>query len=91
MLLLLPAFAYTQEVTPVISKDYLALINTDSFQVKHFWPDTTNSLKLSPLLVNGNYYGFHVRKIRVQGGIMNIYPYYQRSLLLSGQATVLAL
>jgi hypothetical protein len=87
MLLLLPAFAYTQEVTPVISKDYLALINTDSLQVKHFWPDTSNSLKLSPLLVNGEYYGFRVRKIRVQGGVMNIYPNYQRSLWLSGQFT----
>jgi hypothetical protein len=85
MLLLLPAFACAQEVNPVISKDYLSLITSDSLQVKRFWPDTTNSIKLSPLLINREYYGFRVRKITVQRGTMNIYPYFQRSLWLSGQ------
>jgi hypothetical protein len=85
MLLLLPAFAWTQDVTPVISKDYLSLINADSLQVKHFWPDTTNSIKLSPLFINQDYYGFRVRRISVKRGAMNIYPYWQRSLWISGQ------
>jgi hypothetical protein len=85
MALLLPAFAYTQEVTPVISKDYLSLIQSDSLQVKRFWPDTTNHLRLSPLLINKDYYGLRVSRITVRRGVMNIYPYFSKSFWFGGQ------
>ena len=85
MVLLLPAFAYTQEVTPVISKDYLSLIQSDSLQVKRFWPDTTTSIRLSPLLINQDYYGLRVRRISVRRGVMNIDPYFSKSFWIGGQ------
>jgi hypothetical protein len=85
LLLLLPAFAYTQEVTPVLSNDYLALINKDSLRIKYFWPDTMNRIKLSPLIMHRDYYGFRIGNISIQNGLLNIQPYYQRTLLLGGQ------
>jgi hypothetical protein len=85
LLLLLPAFAFTQEVTPVLSNDYLALINQDSLRIKNFWPDTTTGIKLSPLMNYYDYYGHRVRRISVQNGLLNIEPYYERVLFLGGQ------
>lgn len=87
LFLLLPAFACTQEVIPIVSNDYLALINRDSLRMKNFWPDTVNSIKLSPLLSRRDYYGFLVGNIDVRHGQLNIQPYFQRTLLLGGQFT----
>ncbi|HEX6429420.1 MAG TPA: hypothetical protein VF008_17130, partial [Niastella sp.] len=85
LLLLIPAFACAQEVTPVLSSDYLALINQDSLRIKNYLPDTMNRIKLSPLMNYFDYYGFRVRRIHVQNGLLNIEPYYQRTLILGGQ------
>jgi hypothetical protein len=85
LLLLLPAFAVTQEVTPVLSNDYLALINQDSLRLKNFWPDTMKSIKLSSFTKFSDYYNFRVRRISVQRGLLNIEPYKQRTVYLGGQ------
>lgn len=85
LLLLLPAFAFTQEVTPVLSNDYLALINQDSLRIKNFWPDTMNSINLSPFTNFSDYYNFRIRRISVQRGMLNIEPYKQRIVYLGGQ------
>ena len=85
LLLLLPAFAFTQEVTPVLSNDYLALINQDSLRIKNFWPDTMNSIKLSSFTNFYDYNNFRVRRISVQRGMLNIEPYKQRTVYLGGQ------
>ncbi|AEV97488.1 hypothetical protein A4D02_30690 [Niastella koreensis] len=85
MVLLLPAFAYSQEVKPVISNDYLTLIRSDSSQIKHFWPDTSTSIRLSHQLFYQDYYKFRVRKITVRRGVMDIHPYGSKSIWFGGQ------
>lgn len=85
LLLLLPAYTYSQEVTPILSNDYLKLIHKDSMQVNHFWPDTTNSIRNSSLSVNRIYNGFRVGRIRVRRGVLNIDPFIERTLTLSGE------
>jgi hypothetical protein len=85
LLLLLPAYAYSQEVTPVLSNDYLKLIHKDSLRVNHFWPDTMNSIKNSSLSVNRIYNGFRVGRIRIRRGVLNIDPFIERTLTLSGE------
>ncbi|HEY8896312.1 MAG TPA: hypothetical protein VIM79_15910, partial [Niastella sp.] len=84
LLLLLPAFTYSQEVTPVLSNDYLILIHKDSLQVKQTWQDTMNSIKNSSLSLNGVYNGFRVGRIRIRRGVLNIDPYIQRTLTICG-------
>ncbi|OQP62646.1 hypothetical protein A3860_26915 [Niastella vici] len=85
MLLLFPAFVSAQEVTPVLSNDYQALINADTLRLKNFWPDTINSIRLSTLIAYRDYYGFRVRDIQVQHGMLAIKPAYQKTLYLGGQ------
>lgn len=85
LLLLLPAFTYSQEVTPVLSNDYLRLIHKDSMRVNLFWPDTMNSIKNSSLSVNQIYNGFKVGGIRIRRGVLNIDPFIERTLTLSGE------
>jgi hypothetical protein len=85
LLLLLPAFARSQEVTPVLSNDYLKLIHKDSLAVGHFWPDTMNSIKNSSLSVNSTYNAFRVGRIRIRRGVLNIDPFIERTLTLSGE------
>ena len=85
MVLLLPVFAYAQEVKPVISDDYLRLIQSDSSQIKRFWPDTSTHIRLSHLLFYQDYYNLRVRSIRVRRGVMDIYPYFSRSVWFGGQ------
>ncbi|THU34768.1 hypothetical protein FAM09_22485 [Niastella caeni] len=85
LLLLFHAFAYTQEVTPLLSTDYLALISKDSLRLKNFWPDTINSIQLSPLMMHRDYYGFRVGKISIHNGMLNIEPYNEKALQLGGQ------
>lgn len=87
LVLLFPAFASAQEVTPVLSKDYQALIKADTLRLKNFWPDTVNSIKLSTLFAYRDYYNFRVRDIRVKNGKLDIKPAYQKTLYLGGQFT----
>src|SRR5688572_25246263 len=47
--LLLPLFAPAQQVEPVISPDYLALIRKDSLKKGKPGPDTTNSIRNTDL------------------------------------------
>jgi len=83
--LLLPAFAWTQEVTPVLSKDYLALINEDSLHINNiFLPDTMNSISRSPLNLTRYYGGNRIRRISIQHGFLNIEPAHEKTLYLSG-------
>lgn len=85
LLLLLPAFARTQGVTPVLSNDYLALILTDSLKAYRFSPDTMNSIKKSPLLTNREYDGFGVGKVRIRKNVLSIEPHIPKTLMLSGE------
>lgn len=85
LLLLLPAFTYSQEVTPVLSKDYISLIHADSLTVKNFMPDTMNNFTQARLLLSREYYGLKVGRIKVRHGVLSIEPYYPKTLYLSGQ------
>ena len=85
LLLLFPAFACAQEVSPVLSNDYLTLIHADSLEVHRFSPDTTNSIKQSPLFIKRAYNGFQVGSIRVRHGVLRIEPYTSKSLMLGGE------
>ena len=86
--LLLPAFAWTQEVTPVLSKDYLTLINQDSLHLNNtFRPDTMNSISRSSLNLSGYYGGNRIRKISIQHGFLNIEPAHEKTLFLSGNVS----
>ncbi|HEY8896130.1 MAG TPA: hypothetical protein VIM79_14990, partial [Niastella sp.] len=86
--LLLPAFAWTQEVTPVLSKDYLTLINQDSLHLNNtFRPDTMNSISRSSLNSMGYYGGNRIRKISIQHGFLNIEPAHEKTLFLSGNVS----
>jgi hypothetical protein len=85
LLLLLPAFSHSQEVTPILSKDYLSLIHADSLPVVNFMPDTMNNFNRARLLLNRNYDGYKVARIRVKRGALSIEPFYQKNLYLSGQ------
>lgn len=85
LLLLFPAIAYSQEVTPVLSKDYLALIQADTLPVMKFRPDTMNTFTGARLLLNQAYDGFRVGRIRIKRGVLSIQPQYRKVLYLSGQ------
>ena len=86
ILLLLPFAAAAQTpkiVNPVISGDYLKLIN-DSSQATSFHFDTTKKAKNTFLLLNQQYYGFAIRKINIRNGYLNIQRSYPKSLSLTG-------
>src|SRR5690348_15517886 len=54
-------------------------------QVNRFSPDTMNSIKNSYLSVNRIYSGFKVGGIRIRRGVLNIDPFIERTLTLSGE------
>ncbi len=85
LVLLFPVIAYSQEVTPVLSKDYLELIQADTLPVMKFMPDTMNNFSQAHLLLNKAYYGFTVGRIRIKQGVLTIQPEYQKVLYLTGQ------
>lgn len=82
LFLLWPAFACAQEVTPIISNDYLLLIRKDSLQVNHFRHDTMNNRY--PLLVNWKYVGYQTGRLSVRDGVLNIESFSPKVLHVSG-------
>ena len=86
ILLLLPIAATAQipkVVNPVISSDYLSLIN-DSSYARTFFFDTTKKAKNTFLLLNKQYYGFSIRKIGIKKGYLNIQRSYPKILSITG-------
>jgi len=86
ILLLLPVAAASQHpkvVTPVISGDYLSLIN-DSSYARTFFFDTTKKTKNAFLLLDKQYYGFPIRKIGIKKGYLDVQRSYPKMLSISG-------
>jgi hypothetical protein len=86
ILLLLPVAAASQVpivVKPVISGDYLSLIN-DSSHARTFFFDTTKRAKNTFLLLDKQYYGFSIRKIGIKKGYLNIQRSYPKTLSITG-------
>ena len=86
ILLLLPVAAASQipkVVTPVISGDYLNLIN-DSSYARTFFFDTTKKTKNVFLLLDKQYYGFPIRKIGIKKGYLDIQRSYPKMLSITG-------
>jgi len=86
ILLLLPVATSSQipkAVDPVISGDYLGLIN-DSFYTKTFFFDTTKKTKNVFLLLDKQYYGFPIRKIGIKKGYLNIQRSFPKVLSITG-------
>jgi hypothetical protein len=86
ILLLLPIAAVAQTpkvVNPVISGDYLSLIN-DSSYARTFFFDTTKKTKNTFLLLDKQYYGFSIRKISIKKGYLNIQRSYPKILSITG-------
>jgi hypothetical protein len=83
-MLLFPVIALAQEVKPVLSDDYLALIHNDSLLAKKgFATDTTNSFKTASLRSPEYYNGRAIRKIKISNNYVVIKP-ADRSTLLIG-------
>jgi len=89
--MLLPILSFAQEVQPILSKDYLALITYDSIGTKkNKTIDTTNSIEKSSLRYLGKTYsnGAVIRNIITSGdGVLKLQPLYQTYLSLTGTAT----
>lgn len=85
LFLLWPVCIHAQEVQPVISRDYLALINKDSLPLKAgFRPDTTNSLLNAFLKSPGYYSGGPIRRIEIKQDYVHIKPAHSRILRIGG-------
>ena len=91
MAILLPILSFAQEVQPILSKDYLALITNDSItSKKNKTIDTTNSIEKSSLRYLGKTYsdGAVIRNIITSGdAILKLQPLYSTYLTLTGTAT----
>lgn len=80
-----PALMHAQEVKPVISEDYRALIHKDSIDAKI--RDSTNSLRTAHLQYNGYAYNYQyrVKKIRItQNNMLRIKQLNNHYLKFSG-------
>ncbi|HSC39362.1 MAG TPA: hypothetical protein VLD19_15875, partial [Chitinophagaceae bacterium] len=85
LLFLFPVCVSAQEVSPVVSKDYLNLIRNDgSAQKNGPRADTTNSIRMASLLSPGYDNGQVMRKITIKQHSLTMKPLVQRSLLLGG-------
>lgn len=86
VLLSLPVFAIGQEVKPVLSKDYLDLINKDSLTwSKSIITDSTNSINGALFRRSYHYNGqYNVRKIVVRKDGIYLKPVYPKKLMISG-------
>ena len=73
LFLLLPFTAFAQQVDPVVSKDYLDLINKNP-QFRVFLVDTSNSASNSFLKLSNTYIGNSIKKIKVHNGHLKIEP-----------------
>ena len=83
LFLLLPVCLTAQEVGPVISKDYLALINKDSTK-NGFRPDTMNSMDASSMKSGHFFNGELIRNIKIKRGLVEIQPALRKQLLIGG-------
>lgn len=94
ILLLLPVMANAQEVRPVISADYLVLINTDSFNYKKSRViDSSNNIDKTLLRFRANNFsgGFTVKKISIQpGNTVKLHPATTKYLYIGGSVTATA-
>lgn len=87
--LFLPVFSKAQEVKPILSKDYLDLINKDSLPWnKHIATDTINNIR-RPLFNKSRFYDGHYRvsKIVMRRNGVIIKPAYTRKLMIGGSFT----
>ena len=79
--LLIPLFVSTlarsQEVKPVVSRDYLALINKDSAAVK-YRIDSSRIFINNKFQVRGYYNGSPIKDIRIVNDQLVIRPYIQK-------------
>lgn len=83
LFLLLPVCLSAQEVKPVISKDYLALINKDSAE-NGVRPDTMNSIEASRMKSGHFFNGQPIGRIKIKKGLVEIQPAVQKLLLIGG-------
>lgn len=64
--MLCPAIIAAQEVKPILSPDYLALIHHDSASVKGKLVDSTNSMRAATLhFTNAKFYGEPIKRISI--------------------------
>ena len=84
LLLLFPLFTAAQEVRPILSKDYLRLVNkdTNSYVIN---PDIANSIRLLPPRSYLGYTGQKFQKISIKNGVLRFHPLKNKNLQLSGQ------
>lgn len=85
--LLLPLFAPAQQVEPVISPDYLALIRKDSLKNGKAGADTTNSIRNTNLRSLQPYNGYPIKRIVLKKGGLRIEPATSKVLYISGHFT----
>jgi hypothetical protein len=94
ILLLLPVMVSAQEVRPVISTDYLALITADSFNLnKNKIIDSSNSIDKALLRYRANNFSgsFTVKKITIQtGNTVKLQPAITKYLHIGGSVTATA-
>ena len=87
--LFLPVFSRAQEVKPILSKDYLDLINRDSLPWnKHIVTDTISNSR-RPLFKKSGFYDGHYRvgKIVMRRDGVFLKPAYARKLMIGGSFT----
>jgi hypothetical protein len=94
ILLLLPVMVNAQEVRPVISADYLALITTDSFNLnKNKIIDSSNSIDKTLLRYKAYNYsgGFTVKKITIEpDNTVKLHAATTKYLYIGGSVTATA-
>ena len=87
ILLLFPLIAAAQEVKPVLSNSYLALINADSLQLKKNRPaDSSNNINRSLLHFSGDVFNgnFWVKDILIKKNSIKLQPVSDNGLYIGG-------
>lgn len=87
MLLLLPVIAVAQEVKPVLSPSYLALINADSLQLKKSRPvESSNSIVKSVLHFSGDVFNgnFWVKEILIKKNSIKLQQVSENGIYIGG-------
>ncbi|MBS1567296.1 MAG: hypothetical protein JST39_23135, partial [Bacteroidetes bacterium] len=84
ILLLLPIHLLSQEVQPVLSPDYKALINRNAGKTAGGETDSAHSLRVSQLRSPGRYSGGSISRIDIVNNYVTLRPLHRRTLFLSG-------
>lgn len=88
----LPFFSVAQEVKPVLSPAYRALIHADSTSNKHgLLTDSTHDMRNASLRFDRAYYSPHlaIKKIHVtKNNVLELQPVVQRSVVFGGNASL---